>query len=179
MRAFISLSAIFLLTTFGAASAQDATTASCRDGTNWSGARRAGACRGHGGVQGFWNDSIGSDGPNSGRLSICLGFSSLDCASSNWCVCPFSDGASRPIGSSRRRIRPGLGELFDKGLSLPRRPLLREDQDRRVHGRGSSKSRWRSSLAGQGVLLNFPTLSLSGDRWPVAPLPGQPERQEC
>ena len=53
MRALISLSAILLFTTAAAASAQDALTASCKDGTNWSGARRAGACRGHGGVEAF------------------------------------------------------------------------------------------------------------------------------
>ena len=43
------------LLTFGgfAAHAQDAVTATCKDGTNWSGARRSGACRGHQGVQAF------------------------------------------------------------------------------------------------------------------------------
>lgn len=53
MRTLISLAAALLLTTVSAASAQDAMTASCKDGTSWSGARRAGACRGHGGVQAF------------------------------------------------------------------------------------------------------------------------------
>ena len=33
--------------------AQTAVTATCKDGSNWSGAQRAGACRGHGGVQAF------------------------------------------------------------------------------------------------------------------------------
>ena len=37
----------------GAAFAQDAMTATCKDGTTWIGARRAGACRGHQGVQAF------------------------------------------------------------------------------------------------------------------------------
>ena len=43
------------LLTFGglAAHAQDAVTATCKDGTSWSGARRSGACRGHQGVQAF------------------------------------------------------------------------------------------------------------------------------
>ena len=35
------------------ASAQDAVTATCKDGSSWSGAQRGGACRGHGGVQSF------------------------------------------------------------------------------------------------------------------------------
>ncbi len=33
--------------------AQDAVTATCKDGTSWSGAHRSGACRGHQGVQAF------------------------------------------------------------------------------------------------------------------------------
>ncbi len=53
MRILISLATTLLLITAGAASAQDAVTASCKDGSSWSGARRAGACRGHGGVQAF------------------------------------------------------------------------------------------------------------------------------
>ena len=53
MRTLLALSAALLLTTVVAASAQDAMTASCKDGSNWSGNRRAGACRGHGGVQAF------------------------------------------------------------------------------------------------------------------------------
>ena len=35
------------------ASAQNAVTATCKDGTTWSGAKRSGACSGHGGVQAF------------------------------------------------------------------------------------------------------------------------------
>lgn len=33
--------------------AQTPLTASCKDGTNWTGAKRTGACRGHGGVLAF------------------------------------------------------------------------------------------------------------------------------
>lgn len=55
MRYIMSLAALALLlvTFIGTASAQEAMTASCKDGTSWSGARRPGACRGHGGVQAF------------------------------------------------------------------------------------------------------------------------------
>lgn len=60
MRVLISLSATLLLTSSLAAFAQDTTTASCKDGTSWSGARRAGACRGHGGVQAFGGASTAS-----------------------------------------------------------------------------------------------------------------------
>ena len=34
-----------------------AVTATCKDGSSWSGAHRSGACRGHGGVQGFGSAS--------------------------------------------------------------------------------------------------------------------------
>ena len=53
MRILISLVTALLLAIVGTASAQDAMTATCKDGTSWSGARRAGACRGHNGVQAF------------------------------------------------------------------------------------------------------------------------------
>jgi hypothetical protein len=41
------------LMAIGTANAQDAVTATCKDGTSWSGAHRSGACRGHQGVQAF------------------------------------------------------------------------------------------------------------------------------
>ena len=37
----------------GASFAEDVVTATCKDGSTWSGAHRRGACRGHGGVQAF------------------------------------------------------------------------------------------------------------------------------
>lgn len=49
----IPAAALFLVATVGAAFAQDAIMATCKDGSSWSGARRTGACRGHGGVQVF------------------------------------------------------------------------------------------------------------------------------
>ena len=43
--------------------AQDpAVTATCRDGSNWSGAHRSGACRGHGGVRAFGSASAATAG---------------------------------------------------------------------------------------------------------------------
>ena len=54
MRATHIVFAVGLLTFGGfAAHARDAVTATCKDGTSWSGARRSGACRGHQGVQAF------------------------------------------------------------------------------------------------------------------------------
>ncbi len=46
------LAAAALALAGAAAYAQDA-TATCKDGSSWSGAQRSGACRGHGGVQLF------------------------------------------------------------------------------------------------------------------------------
>lgn len=40
-----------------AAQAQDAVTATCKDGSTYSSARRSGACRGHGGVASFGTDT--------------------------------------------------------------------------------------------------------------------------
>lgn len=40
-----------------AAQAQEAVTATCRDGSTYSSARRSGACRGHGGVASFGTDA--------------------------------------------------------------------------------------------------------------------------
>ena len=54
----LPLSAAVLLALAGAAAAQDAVTATCKDGTSWSGAHRGGACRGHGGVQAFGTAAV-------------------------------------------------------------------------------------------------------------------------
>ncbi len=48
----LTLAAAALALAGAAAYAQDA-TATCKDGSSWSGAQRSGACRGHGGVQVF------------------------------------------------------------------------------------------------------------------------------
>ena len=52
MRA-LTLSVFALLALASATHAQEAVTATCKDGTSWSGARRSGACRGHQGVASF------------------------------------------------------------------------------------------------------------------------------
>ena len=49
----LTFSAALLFAIVGPAFSQEELTASCKDGTTWTGARRAGACRGHGGVQAF------------------------------------------------------------------------------------------------------------------------------
>ena len=44
---------VALLAFAGIAQAQNTVTATCKDGSSWSGASRRGACHGHGGVQTF------------------------------------------------------------------------------------------------------------------------------
>ena len=56
MRAIaLAFAATCCLAIFGAEAshAQDAVTATCKDGTSWTGSRRSGACQGHRGVQAF------------------------------------------------------------------------------------------------------------------------------
>ena len=52
LRLILAAASLTLVGAFGAY-AQDAVTATCKDGTSWSGAHRSGACRGHQGVQAF------------------------------------------------------------------------------------------------------------------------------
>lgn len=47
----VALTLFGFLALAGAAQAQDAVTATCKDGSTWSGATKSGACRGHHGVQ--------------------------------------------------------------------------------------------------------------------------------
>ncbi len=47
------LPVVALLAIAGIAQAQNTVTATCKDGSSWSGTSRSGACRGHGGVQTF------------------------------------------------------------------------------------------------------------------------------
>jgi hypothetical protein len=56
------ITGLFLPT--GAIHAQDTNkvTATCKDGTAFTGAKRSGACRGHGGVQ-SWGAAVESSGP--------------------------------------------------------------------------------------------------------------------
>ena len=52
IRGFI-LAASFIVAAAAAHAQTAAVTATCKDGSPWSGAHRSGACRGHGGVQAF------------------------------------------------------------------------------------------------------------------------------
>jgi hypothetical protein len=52
LRLILAAASLTLIGVFGVY-AQDAVTATCKDGTTWSGAHRSGACRGHQGVQAF------------------------------------------------------------------------------------------------------------------------------
>jgi len=57
----LTLAAAALALAGSAAYAQDA-TATCKDGSSWSGAQRGGACRGHGGVQVFGTAAAAAPG---------------------------------------------------------------------------------------------------------------------
>lgn len=95
MRILISLASVLLLTTVAAASAQDAMTASCKDGTNWSGARRAGACRGHGGVQAFGTPAAAAAPPATSAPAPATP------ASTPPVTAPAATGASAPSAMAR------------------------------------------------------------------------------
>lgn len=89
MRAIMSLpaAALLLIAAVGTASAQDAMTATCKDGTSWSGARRNGACRGHGGVQAF-----GAASPTATAPATTV---------ANPTIAPAPTGASAPTAMAR------------------------------------------------------------------------------
>ena len=94
MRILISLATALLLTTVATASAQEALTASCKDGTNWSGARRAGACRGHGGVEAFGAPAATATQPaNSAPASAAAATAPV--------TAPATTGASAPSAMAR------------------------------------------------------------------------------
>ena len=57
IRGFI-LAASFIVAAAAAHAQTAAVTATCKDGSSWSGAHRSGACRGHGGVQAFGTSSV-------------------------------------------------------------------------------------------------------------------------
>src|SRR3954469_20125575 len=53
MRAFLPTIMLTMGLSFGASAQTAEVTATCKDGTSWSGASRRGACSGHHGVQAF------------------------------------------------------------------------------------------------------------------------------
>src|SRR3954451_23691452 len=53
MRAFLLATILVTGFSFGASAQTAEVTATCKDGTSWSGASRRGACSGHQGVQAF------------------------------------------------------------------------------------------------------------------------------
>jgi hypothetical protein len=59
MRRFLLsiVTAIGLVVSFAAQAQTSAVTATCKDGSSFSGTTRSGACRGHGGVQ-TWGDTV-------------------------------------------------------------------------------------------------------------------------
>ena len=84
----------------GTSQAQDTNTvtATCKDGTTFTGRKRSGACRGHGGVQ-SWSTAA--------NTAICNTF--------------YANGIDEPARRSEPwwRSRSGLGQYREQGLSLP------------------------------------------------------------
>ena len=111
----------------GAANAQ-AVTATCKDGTSWSGSQRSGACRGHQGCTGVWDTHIhGRSGAGRNGTSRARNAN--------------GGGRRRPVAASSRqphkppwRAPARCGQHCEPCLSLPGRPLLRSYQGRPIHG---------------------------------------------
>ncbi|MFC6647152.1 DUF3761 domain-containing protein [Granulicella cerasi] len=110
--------AIAVLTGCGVAKAQSpaGATGQCKDGTYSTATSKNGACSGHKGVQTWYAASNPPATPRS------------DTNSSAKSSSPHSNA-----GHIRWRSWSSLGEHRDQGLSLQRRPLLREDEVRRLH----------------------------------------------
>jgi len=123
----------------GASKAQDTNTvtATCKDGTAFTGTKRSGACRGHGGVQ-----SWGSTRDN--NRSCCNTFDAYD--------------SDEPAHRSKPRWRPwaGLGEYRQQGVSLPRRSLVWQDQARQLHVRSRGAGTGRQAGSRKGLYLVGP-----------------------
>ena len=93
-------------------------TATCKDGTPFSGTTRSGACRGHGGVKSWDTAAPSTTAPATGAATA-----------------PATGAATPPAQTTRwsTRRRASVGEHIFEGLSLPWRPLVREDESRRVY----------------------------------------------
>src|SRR4051812_42078220 len=59
MRSLLLSTILVAAVSIGALAQTAEVTATCRDGTNWSGTSRRGACSGHGGVQAFGGTGTG------------------------------------------------------------------------------------------------------------------------
>ena len=90
-------------------------TATCKDGSTFTGTKRSGACRGHGGVQ-LWGPAEAATIPTNAPAQL---------------------ATPTPMKSARYshplRQQPGLGQYRQSRLPLPRDAMVREDQARQVH----------------------------------------------
>jgi len=126
----------FLLS-IGSIYAQDANqvTATCKDGTAFTGTKRSGACRGHGGVQ-SWGPAEAATIPTNAPAQL---------------------ATPTPMKSARYshplRQQPGLGQYRQSRLPLPRDAMVREDQARHLHVRGTGPGPGRPPGPRKGLLL--------------------------
>ena len=114
-------------------------TATCRDGTTWSGTSRRGACSGHQGVQAF-----SSQAPVPGAVPSAPAPAARTSTPPSATTPATTASPAAPVGPRHAatdrwswcgRCRPGLGQHGQQGLPLPWNPLLREDQSRQLHDR--------------------------------------------
>ena len=125
---FALIAGLFL--PIGAIHAQgtDTVTATCKDGTAFTGTKRSGACRGHGGVQ-SWGSAAATTGP----------------------VSTPSQPAAQPAPTRSQGAAPaptGAGQVWVNTstkvyLSLPRHPMVRQDQAGHLHVRGAGQGAGR------------------------------------
>src|SRR5277367_5405029 len=108
-----------LMLPMGAIHAQETNTvtATCKDGTAFTGTKRSGACRGHGGVQ-SWGAASATTGPVGSTPPVY--------------------GGDEPAHRSEPDWGPGpsLGQHQQQSVSLPRHPMVRQDQAGQLHVRG-------------------------------------------
>ena len=118
MRALILTAMLAALALSTRPASAQGVTATCRDGTTFNGTTRQGACarprRGPGVRHG---NAVGAIHANTGRACSAVA-----------------------VG---RRPGAGVGKHEVKGLPLPRRPLLREDEAGCLHDRGRRQGRRR------------------------------------
>ena len=114
-----------LMLPMGAIHAQDtnAVTATCKDGTAFTGMKRSGACRGHGSVQ-SWGAASTQPAPWP-HLSI------------------YGNDEPAYRFEPRWRRRSGLGQYRQQGLSLPWYSVVWQDQARELHVRGEGEGTGR------------------------------------
>jgi hypothetical protein len=115
-----------------------AVTATCKDGTTFSGATRSGACRGHKGVQ-SWGDASSPAAPTTAPAAS---------------PTPSNDAGANHARDARQR--PSMGQYELQGLPLSRRPRLRAYQAGDLHDGSCRQSRGGWAQPREGLLLIGP-----------------------